>query len=256
MREGSLARGLKIDPGEGRREDMAQPVWKAAVAELIGTFTLIFIGAGSIIVDTLTGGKVGLPGIALAHGLAIATMVSATGHVSGGHFNPAVTGAFIVTGRMPAATGLIYVVAQLLGASLGAFFLSGSFPEAVRQTALLGTPTLGSGISAGTGIVLEAILTFFLVFVVFGTGVDPRGRTAGGLFIGLVIVMDILIAGPLTGGAMNPARAFGPALFSSAWTNQAVYWVGPILGGALAGLLYHSLFRPSEAVAPKPQGGA
>jgi glycerol uptake facilitator-like aquaporin len=115
----------------------------------------------------------------------------------------------------------------------------------VRITTALGTPALGFGVSQGTGIVVEAILTFFLVFVVFGTAVDPRGpRAAGGLFIGLAIAMDILIGGPLTGAAMNPARAFGPALFAGAWTNHWVYWIGPLLGGAAGGLLYNSIFRP------------
>lgn len=222
------------------------PLWKAALAELIGTFTLIFIGAGSILADTLTGGKVGLTGIALAHGIAIATMVSAAGHLSGGHFNPAVTGAFVATGRLPARTGLAYVAAQLVGGLIGAFFLMAAFPEAVRKTAMLGVPALAGGLSSGTGIVIEAILTFFLVFVIFGTAVDARGpRAAGGLFIGLVIAMDILAGGALTGAAMNPARAFGPAFFAGAWTNQAVYWIGPLLGGVVAGWLYHSVYKPA-----------
>ncbi len=223
---------------------MSQPIWKAALAELIGTFALIFMGAGSILADAMTGGKVGLTGIALAHGLAIATMVSATGHLSGGHLNPAVTAGVVVTGRLPVRSGIVYLIAQLAGASLAAFFLSASFPEAVRKATMLGTPALASGVSAGTGIVVEAILTFFLVFAVFGTAVDGRGPKVGGLFIGLVIVMDILAGGALTGAAMNPARAFGPALFSGAWSNQAVYWIGPLLGGAVAGWLYHTVFRP------------
>ncbi|MDR7484356.1 MAG: aquaporin [Armatimonadota bacterium] len=225
---------------------MSQPVWKALVAELVGTFTLVFIGAGAILADALTDGKVGPVGIALAHAVALATMVSATGHLSGGHINPAVTAAFVATGRMVPGTGAAYVLAQLVGASLGAFFLTASFPEAVRQAAVLGTPVLAEGASAGTGIVVEALLTFFLVFVVFGTAVDERGpRAAGGLFIGLVLAMDILAGAPLTGAAMNPARAFGPALFAGVWTNHVVYWVGPLIGGVVAGWVYHSVFRPS-----------
>jgi MIP family channel proteins len=224
---------------------MTQPVWKSALAELIGTFTLIFIGAGSVMADALSGGKLGLTGIGLAHGLAIATMVSATGHISGGHLNPAVTAAFMATGRMSASNGVTYVVAQLLGASLAAFFLTASFPEAIRTATMLGTPALGTGITAGAGIIVEAVLTFFLVLVVFGTAVDGRGPKVGGLFIGLVIAMDIMAGGPLTGGAMNPARAFGPALFSGMWGSHAVYWIGPLLGGLLAGWVYHSVFRPS-----------
>jgi aquaporin Z len=216
------------------------------LAELLGTFALVFIGAGSILADTLTGGKVGLTGIALAHGVAIATMVSAAGHLSGGHFNPAVTGAFMATGRLAVGAGLAYVGAQLVGALVGAFFLMAAFPEAVRRTALLGTPVLAAGVTSGTGIVVEAILTFFLVFVVFGTAVDTRGpRAAGGLFIGLVIAMDILAGGALTGAAMNPARAFGPAFFAGAWANQGVYWIGPLLGGIVAGWLYHTVYKPS-----------
>jgi aquaporin Z len=222
------------------------PLWKAVLAELVGTFALIFIGAGSILADVLTGGKVGLTGVALAHGVAIATMVAAAGHLSGGHFNPAVTSAFVATGRLPVGTGLAYVAAQLVGALLGAFFLMAAFPEAVRKTAVLGVPALAQGVSSGTGIVIEAILTFFLVFVIFGTAVDARGpRAAAGLFIGLVITMDILAGGALTGAAMNPARAFGPAFFAGAWANQAVYWIGPLLGGIVAGWLYHTVYRPA-----------
>jgi aquaporin Z len=224
---------------------MSSPAWKAALAELIGTFTLIFIGAGSIMADALSGGKLGLTGIALAHGLAIGTMVSATGHISGGHLNPAVTAAFVATGRMPVGTGTTYVAAQLMGASLAAFFLTAVFPEAIRTATMLGTTVLAPNVTLGAGIIVEAILTFFLVVVVFGTAVDGRGPKVGGLFIGLVIAMDIMAGGPLTGGAMNPARAFGPALFSGAWSGHIVYWIGPILGGILGGWIYHSVFRPA-----------
>jgi MIP family channel proteins len=224
---------------------MAPPLWKAAIAELVGTFTLVYVGAGAILADALTGGKVGLVGIALAHGLAIATMVSAAGHLSGGHFNPAVTAAFAATGRLGLAAAGAYVTAQLLGASLAAFFLDGAFPETVRAAARLGTPQLADGVSPGTGIVVEAVLTFFLVFVVFGTAVDTRAPRVGGLFIGLVIAMDILAGGALTGAAMNPARAFGPALFANAWAGHSVYWIGPILGGLVAGWVYHSVYRPA-----------
>jgi MIP family channel proteins len=224
---------------------MSQTAWKTAVAEMIGTFALIFMGAGSILADALTGGKVGVTGIALAHGLAIAVMVSATGHLSGGHLNPAVTAAFVVTGRMPAGTGVVYLVAQLVGASLAAFFLAAAFPEAVRKAVMLGTPVLNPNITAGTGIIVEAILTFFLVFAVFGTAVDGRGPRVGGLFIGLALTMGILAGGALTGAALNPARAFGPALFSGMWAAHLVYWAGPIIGGVLAGWIYHGVFKPS-----------
>lgn len=226
---------------------MEQPLWKAALAEAVGTFALIFIGAGSIIADQLSGGKVGLVGIALAHGLAIGTLVAATAHISGGHLNPAVTAGFVATRRISIGRGIVYLIAQLVGASVGGLLLTASFPEAARQAVHLGTPALGRGVTPGIGIVVEAILTFLLVFVIFGVAVDPRGpHGIAGLMIGLVIAMDILAGGALTGGAMNPARAFGPALFSGHWANQAVYWVGPLVGGILAAWLYHGSLAPVE----------
>jgi len=225
---------------------MSQSLWKSLLAEAVGTFALIFIGAGSILADHMSGGKVGVVGIALAHGLAIATLVSATAHISGGHLNPAVTAGFVATRRMPVRQGIAYLIAQLVGASVAALFLNASFPEATRNAVHLGTPSLGPGVTAGVGIVVEVILTFLLVFVIFGVAVDPRGpRAVAGLMIGLVIAMDILVGGALTGAAMNPARAFGPALFSGHWANQAVYWVGPLLGGVLAAWVYHAALAPS-----------
>lgn len=217
---------------------------KALVAEAVGTLALIFLGAGSILADQLSGGRVGIVGIALAHGLAIATMVAAAGHVSGGHFNPAVTLAFVVTGRLPAARSVWYVLAQLGGAVIAAWLLNLSFPAGARAATGLGTPALADGIRATTGIIVEAVMTFFLVFVIFGVAVDARGqRATAGLAIGLVIAMDILAGGVLTGGAMNPARAFGPALVAGRWANHLVWWVGPALGGAAAAWTYQWLME-------------
>lgn len=227
---------------------MAQPMTKSLIAEAVGALALIFLGAGSIIADQMSGGKIGLTGIAFAHGLAIATMVAAAGHVSGGHFNPAVTAAFAATGRLPVGTAIAYVLAQLIGASIGGLLLTAAFPEAARQAVALGTTTLARGVAPGTGIVVEAVLTFFLVFVIFGVAVDARAqRPAAPLAIGFVITMDILAGGALTGGAMNPARAFGPALFSGVWANHAVYWVGPAIGGVLGAWVYTYLMdRPGD----------
>ncbi len=230
---------------------MSQPLWRPCLAEAIGTFTLIFIGAGSIIANQLSGGKVGVVGIAFAHGLAIATMVAATVHVSGGHLNPAVTAGFLVTHRLPTGHGIAYIFSQLAGASVAALFLTAVFPEVARQAVHLGTPVLDSSVTAGVGIVVEAILTFLLVFVIFGVAVDPRGPgSIAPLAIGLVITMDILAGGALTGAAMNPARAFGPALFSGHWANQLVYWVGPGVGGVLAAWVYHGIL-----LGHRPEGG-
>jgi glycerol uptake facilitator-like aquaporin len=144
---------------------------------------------------------------------------------------------------------LIYIVAQLLGATIAAAFLAGLYPTAAVDAASLGTPMLGDGISASTGIMVEAILTFFLVFTVFGTAVDSRAPNLGGWAIGLVLVFAILAGGPLTGASLNPARTFGPALVGGYWTGHIVYWVGPILGGIVAAGIYSRLLMPKAGEA-------
>ena len=215
-------------------------------AEFIGTFALIFFGAGSICADQFLhgAGALGLLGIALAHGLAIAIMVSSLGHISGGHFNPAITVGFWVTKRLGTIDSLLYWAAQLAGAIAAAFLLKALIPEETWRAVALGTPSLVRDFSRLAGMVLEAITTFFLVLVVFATAVDEKGtfRSIAGFGIGLTITLGIFVAGPFTGAALNPARAFGPALASSHWSSQGVYWVGPLAGGFLAGLLYDSLY--------------
>jgi MIP family channel proteins len=218
--------------------------WKPLLAELIGTFTLIFAGVGAIITNEATHGGVGVVGVAFAHGLAIAVMVSALGAISGGHFNPAVTCAFLVSRRISAVKAAGYVIAQLAGAILGGAALWAAYPHGPAAAVRLGTPLLAPGLPASAGILLEAIGTFFLVTVIFGTAVHPAAPRIGGLAIGLTITMDILAFGTMTGAAMNPARAFGPAFVAGAWRNQAVYWIGPLLGGALAGVLYSGAYLP------------
>jgi MIP family channel proteins len=222
-------------------------------AEFIGTFALVFFGEGAICVDmqfrnNATGG-IGLLTIALAHGLAIAIMVSAMGHISGGHFNPAVTIGFWVTKKLSTLDTLLYWLLQVAGATAAAFLLRALIPEEISRSVALGTPELMRDFPSWAGLVMEAITTFFLVFVVFATAVDERGafRSIAGFGIGLTMALGILVAGPYTGGALNPARAFGPALASHHWLNQLIYWVGPLGGGFLAGLLYDSVFlKPSE----------
>ena len=223
-----------------RNQIMNSKLTKQCLAELIGTFTLIFIGVGAIYNNIPTAG-VGLVGVALAHGLAIAVMVSATGGISGGHLNPAVSFGIFVGGRMNLGAMLAYWISQLIGASLAGFMLIKLLHDPANsgvQIVAAGTPDLGRWISTTQGIAIEAILTFFLVFVVYGSAVDLRAPKIGGLAIGLTVCLDIFFGGPLTGAAMNPARAFGPALASGHWANHAVYWVGPLLGGGFAGLIY------------------
>jgi aquaporin TIP len=220
----------------------------ALIAEFIGTFALIFIGAGSIITAPTGGSAMGtLIGIALAHGLTIAVMGSSVGHISGGHFNPAVTIAMMVTGKMEAPKGIGYIVSQVLGAIVGALLLVACFPKEAVDAAKLGTPLLAANFPVGAAIVLEAITTFFLVFVIFGTAVDARGPKMGALFIGLTVTLDIMAIGPLTGAAMNPARSIGPALVSGHFENFWLYWVGPIIGAVAAGLLYANVLAPKDS---------
>lgn len=215
-------------------------------AEFIGTFALIFFGAGSICVDWYphSSNTLGLVGIALAHGLAIAIMVCALGHISGGHFNPAITIGFWVTKRLNTVDTIGYWIAQLAGATAAAFLLKTFVPDDTWRAVALGTPMFAHDFTRLSGMILEAVTTFFLVLTVFATAVDERSsfRPVAGFAIGLSITLGILVAGPFTGAALNPARAFGPALASSHWQNHGVYWVGPIAGGCIAALLYDSLF--------------
>lgn len=210
----------------------------ACLAEAIGTFALIFIGVGAI--HAANGD---LLAIALAHGLTIAVFVSATGHISGGHLNPAVTFGALVGGKIDLSNAARYWASQLLGAAAAGFLCLMLFN---RDIVVAGTPALAADVTGMKGIVIEAIVTFFLVFVVYGTAIDARGPKIGGLAIGLTIVIGILFAGPLTGGAINPARVFGPALAASAWSAHYVYWLGPLLGGGLAGLVYRAFLLPKN----------
>jgi aquaporin TIP len=225
---------------------------RRSVAEFIGTFALIFIGAGSVIYGDIVG-------VAFAHGLTIAVMVSAVGLISGGHFNPAITLGFLITRRIAPSLAGMYLLVQFGAAALAALILRWVLPAAARTGSHLGAPLIGSGISSGKAVAIEAILTFLLVWVVFATAVDPRGtfKQIAGLAIGFTIALDILMGVGLTGAAMNPARAFGPQLVDSHWTNFWVWYVGPIAGGAIAALVYEGLYlgppRP-EPVGPPETG--
>lgn len=229
---------------------MNSTLLKQCVAEFIGTFTLIFIGIGAIYNATPTAG-LGLLGIAFAHGLAIAVMVTATGAISGGQLNPAVTFGLLIGGQMDLKKSIAYWISQLAGGTAAALLCR----SLIGINAVAGgTPDIGMSngvavVSTGQAIIIEAVLTFFLVFVVYGSAVDARAPKIGGLAIGLTVGLDIMFGGPLTGAAMNPARTFGPALASGHWNNHIVYWAGPLLGGALAGLIYgRFLIKESKGV--------
>lgn len=234
-------------------EDLGLKTFRAALAELIGTLLFVFVGAGSVVTVV---GVLGLSpaedagalvAIAVAHGLAIATMVAATAKISGGHINPAVTFAAVVTGRMKLAVGLIYVAAQLIGAVLGALLIDLVVVDSVAGS--LGAHGLNDAAleGAGAGMVVEIILTFVLVFTVFATAMDPkRASSWAPMAIGLAILIDHFVGVPLTGASMNPARSFGPALVANEWDDHWVYWVGPLIGGAGAGLIYYFAYLVNQ----------
>lgn len=210
------------------------------IVEFLGPFALVFAGAGSVIA---TQGH-DLVAIALANGLGIGLLFLAAGHISGGHFNPAVTAAMWVTKRIDSATAIAYVIAQLVGALAAAGALTLTFRDIERNAPgiNLGIPAVGANLSAGNALVMEAILTFFLVFVIFGTAVDRRTPKAiAGLAIGLTITMGVLVGGPVSGAAMNPSRWFGPAVVQGDFANFWIWIIGPLVGGVIAGLLYNGV---------------
>jgi aquaporin TIP len=230
---------------------MSEDTLRRAVAEMIGAFTLTFIGAGAAAAAHATSDPT-LIGVAIANGLAIGVMVCALGHISGGHFNPAVTFGFLLARKIKPALASVYWVAQFGGAALAALLVKQLLPRATTEAVKLGVPALGHGVDASSGFLLEAILTFFLVFVVFGAAVDARNQfsVVAGLAIGLVIAIDVLFGGPFTGAAMNPSRAFGPQLVGDHWANAWVWYAGPLLGGGVAAGLYSFLYLGKRSVAP------
>jgi len=230
-------------------EHFGPATWRAVLAELIGTLLFVFVGAGSVVVVT---GVIGvsprddaaaLTAIALAHGLAIAVVVAGTAKISGGHVNPAVTFGAVIAGRMKLTTGVLYVGAQLTGAVIGALLLEAAVVGEVEGSLGAHSLNLGALDGEGGGVLVEAVLTFVLVFTVFATAIDRRGPgNIAPIAIGLAILIDHLVGVPLTGASMNPARSFGPALVADVWDNHWVYWVGPLAGGGIAALAYYLTF--------------
>ncbi len=221
----------------------------ALTAEAVGTFLFFFVGAGAVALNDAPTGGGGLVGVALAHGLVLAVLVSALGAVSGAHFNPAVTVAARLAGKIAPGRAAAYVVAQLIGALGAGLALRWVLPESTWSPSHIGTPALASGIEIIPAIAIEAILTVVLVLVVFGTAMDARAPKIGGLAIGLAVAADIFFGGPLTGAAMNPARWFGPAVASGFFDNWYVYWVGPLIGAIAAAVLYRYVFETSDSAA-------
>ena len=210
---------------------------KKLFAEFLGTFALVFLGAGAIV-----SGKADLQGVALAHGLAIFVSVSAFAGISGAHFNPAVSAAMLATKRICGQDFLYFVLAQLAGAAVASLALNYIYGDANGY----GLPAIANGTSTGAGVLAEILGTALLVAVIFGVAVDKRSVAAShpGLPIGLTITAVILSVGPITGAALNPARWFGPALVSGDWTNAWIYIVAPVIGALFAGLAYQTVAKP------------
>ncbi len=245
-------------------EDFTLKTWRAVAAEFIATGLFVFLGTGSVVVAlNVLNGKVNDPSfiisVAMAHGLAIALLVAATARISGGHINPAVTFAAAMTGKIKVSTAVLYIGAQLVAAILGSLLLKAviagpaEFNLGAHSINVFNTE-LGAGIvedqvgnGAGAGLLIEAVLTFALVFVVFATAIDRKGLThLAPIAIGFVVLVDHLVGIPLTGASMNPARSFGPAVVANFWDDHWIYWLGPLIGAAVAALIYEFVFLQRE----------
>jgi aquaporin Z len=218
---------------------------RAPAAEFVGTLLFVLVGAGSIVANV--GGPNGSLGVALAHGVGLAVIVTIMMPISGGHINPAVSVALWLGKQIDSKTLGRYVLAQLLGAIAGALLIKALFPASMVRVTSLGTPQLSGALGLFEGIALEALFTFFLVSAVYGTAVNPQAQRVGGFAIGLVVLVCALGGGVLTGAVMNPARALGPALVAWDWHGQAVYWIGPLLGATAAAALWRYVLLPPRA---------
>ena len=228
-------------------------IYKKYIAESLGTLFLVFIGAGAVCANyslKMAGGQgTGYATAIVVFGIVVVAVVYATSYISGSHVNPAVTISFLVTGRMDAGTAVFYIISQLLGAVIAGFFLRFLFPDAV-STVHLGTCVLGKGVEFWKALLIEAVMTFLFVFTIFATALGSR-RTPGvlaGVAIGLVYLFGALIASSISGGALNPARVFGPAVASGHFDYHFVWWLGPVSGGIGAVFLYDKIFsgKPAE----------
>lgn len=212
---------------------------RAWIAELIGTFVFVFVGVGSVVIAAMPENSLGLLGVAFAHGIAIAVVATAIGPISGGHVNPAVSiGAWLVN-KLSFGNLIGYVIGQVAGAAIAVGALIRSMPNNALVDAQFGIPTTHPTTSFWQAFAIEAVLTFVLMFVVYGTTMHRRAVAMGGWFVGMVVLMGSLVAGPLTGACFNPARFFGPAVWSGAYTDAVLYSAAPILGAALAALVFH-----------------
>ncbi|XP_074272394.1 aquaporin NIP1-1-like [Silene latifolia] len=217
---------------------LSVPFLQKMIAEVLGTYFLIFAGCGSVTVNMDSNKMITFPGIAIVWGLVVMVMIYAVGHISGAHFNPAVTVAFAICRRFPWKQVPAYVLSQVLGATLASGTLRLIFHG--HQTQFAGTLPSGSNLQS---LVVEFIITFYLMFVISGVATDNRaiGELAG-LAVGATILLNVMFAGPISGASMNPARSLGPAIVSNHYTGLWIYIVGP-MAGAICGALVYNLIR-------------
>jgi len=248
-------------------EDFTLKTWRAVAAEFIATGLFVFLGTATVVVarawlvETGSGTLVPSSGfviaVALGHGLALVALLAAIARISGGHINPAVTFAAAITGKLKVSTAALYIGGQVAAAILGSLLLKGVIAAPLELG--LGVHGLGStseplllledqlGDGAGAGLLVEGVLTFALVFVVFATAIDRKGPAQiAPAAIGLMYLVGQLAAIPLTGASMNPARSFGPAVAANIWTDQWIYWLGPLIGAGVAGIVYEFVFLQRE----------
>ncbi|KAI5651261.1 hypothetical protein M9H77_37266 [Catharanthus roseus] len=219
--------------------------FKAYLAEFISTLLFVFAGVGSAIAFNKVTSDApldpsGLVAVAVCHGFALFVAVAVGANISGGHVNPAVTFGLALGGQITILTGLLYWVAQLLGSIVACFLL-----KVVTGGLAVPVHSLAAGVGAAEGVVMEIIITFALVYTVYATAADPKKGSLGviaPIAIGFIVGANILAAGPFSGGSMNPARSFGPAVASGDFAGNWVYWVGPLVGGGLAGLVYSNVY--------------
>jgi len=256
---------------KNREEDVWQALWRSAVSEFFATAIFIFIGCGSVVGTQATLGETKIPVpaltlISLAHGFCIMVMIYSIGEISGGHINPAVTWATMITGKISILRSLVYWVSQIIGGICGAAVLSGLTSNIHAGTGYvgLGCHSVNSQLNAGQGFGAEIIFTFIFIFVVFATAISPfvgkvaplagNGEYGPGKLTPFAVGMTILILHtvgiPLTGASMNPARSFGPAVIAGCWKDHWVYWLGPIIGSTIAAFIAQFVFlsRP-DAIA-------
>jgi aquaporin Z len=220
-----------------RQQLLSRLCKREAIAEGIGTFTLVFAGTGAVMVNAISDGSVTHLGISFVFGAVVAAMIYCLGHISGAHLNPAVTLAFWTSGFFPRGLVIPYILAQLIGAVSASALLLISLGKVANLGATL--PLNDNWLQS---FVLELVLTFILMFVIFGSGLDRRAPVGfAGLAIGLTVCLEAAFMGPITGASMNPARSFAPALMVGIWQHHWVYWLAPIIGAQLAVVVYRHL---------------